>query len=592
MELEQASIEKFIGKFEHMKIKAEAVEMKVKSKNQLDNAAPTLDLNKKSKNMASRQIMVKKSSMTSARTTVCPACKNKVSENLGEHIMRTHGEAEFKKAVLKAKENEMPDKKIGELFNITFRQLERIVIDARGANISFFTPKKIRYWEPKYFKEETTTVWSFPQRGDWATHDGRYRGNWSPYIPRNVILKYSRPGETVLDYFVGGGTTAVEAKLLDRKCIASDINPAAVEMTKKNASIPLPKELLAKHRIYEPEVKVGDARSLKAQGIQDNKIDLICAHPPYAGIIEYGSKIKGDLSALSIDGFLKEMGKVASESLRVLKPGGKCAILIGDTRKAKHVVPIGFKTINVFLGAGFRLKELVIKRQHKCKTTGFWYEKSIKNNFLLLAHEYLPIFEKPCSFNSSLNEREKIFDYNNVKSVSIKPKSSEEKERETTTVWIFPEKDLEERLNKNVIDRYTNGSRYLTIAFTRDKGEVSTGRENGKIGLLFIKSPFLENNPVRTDIVRYLNEMKEIVQRKSPDIIKGGFLAIQTRDVRINGYIEPLGKRIVDLLTFDNLWLKEIVVVTPEQAGDKGTENGNLKITHQYLLIYEAKQAP
>jgi len=31
-------------------------------------------------------------------------------------------------------------------------------------------------------------------------------------IPRNVTLKYSNPGELVLDYFCGAGTTAVEYK--------------------------------------------------------------------------------------------------------------------------------------------------------------------------------------------------------------------------------------------------------------------------------------------------------------------------------------------------------------------------------------------
>jgi hypothetical protein len=63
---------------------------------------------------------------------------------------------------------------------------------------------------PKNFKEETTTVWSFKQRGDWATHDGRYRGNWSPYIPRNVILKYSQPRRYRFKLFYKGRTTAIE----------------------------------------------------------------------------------------------------------------------------------------------------------------------------------------------------------------------------------------------------------------------------------------------------------------------------------------------------------------------------------------------
>ena len=131
-----------------------------------------------------------------------------------------------------------------------------------------------------------------------------------------------------------------------------------------------PRTFQDNYEIFEPEVSVGDARDLS--DIPDEGIDLICAHPPYAGIINYSSKVEGDLSKLSIEDFLKEMEKVAKESYRVLKPGGKCAILIGDTRKRKHVIPIGFKTIKVFLNAGFNLRELVIKRQHNCKTTGFW----------------------------------------------------------------------------------------------------------------------------------------------------------------------------------------------------------------------------
>lgn len=129
---------------------------------------------------------------------VCSICKDDINENLGEHIRKVHGEDEFKKAVLKAKESGKPDPEIGALFNITFRQLERIITEVYGINISVLKkPKKIKYWAPKKFKEETTTVWSFKQRGNWVTHDGRYRGNWSPYIPRNVIISRCRPDWSV-----------------------------------------------------------------------------------------------------------------------------------------------------------------------------------------------------------------------------------------------------------------------------------------------------------------------------------------------------------------------------------------------------------
>ncbi|MEA3307399.1 MAG: DNA methylase, partial [Elusimicrobiota bacterium] len=38
--------------------------------------------------------------------------------------------------------------------------------------------KKIKKYQPKDFELEGTNVWSYPRRGDWATHKGNYRGNW------------------------------------------------------------------------------------------------------------------------------------------------------------------------------------------------------------------------------------------------------------------------------------------------------------------------------------------------------------------------------------------------------------------------------
>ncbi len=70
-----------------------------------------------------------------------------------------------------------------------------------------------RYFAPSTFTPETTTVWSFPDRGDWTTHVGNYRGNWSPYIPRNLILRYTTPGDLVLDQMAGSRTTLVVKKI-------------------------------------------------------------------------------------------------------------------------------------------------------------------------------------------------------------------------------------------------------------------------------------------------------------------------------------------------------------------------------------------
>ncbi len=241
--------------------------------------------------------------------------------------------------------------------------------------------------EPVNFKEEFTTVWSFPERGDWATHSPDYRGNWSPYIPHNLISKYSKPGDVVLDNFCGGGTTAIEARLLGRRCLAMDITENAIIISKKNLSFEVSVEV-----DYKPRVVQGDARDLSM--IPDQQIDLVCSHPPYSQAIRYSKDTPGDLSRLEIEPFLGEMLLVAKESCRVLKGGGRCAVLIGDLRKNKRVVPLGFRLLSVYLSVGFQLKEIIIKEQHNCLMNEKWIEKAKQYNFLLLAHEYLFVFEK------------------------------------------------------------------------------------------------------------------------------------------------------------------------------------------------------
>ena len=239
--------------------------------------------------------------------------------------------------------------------------------------------------QPENFELETNTIWSFPTRGSWATHDAKYRGNWSPYIPRNVILRYSKEGDTVLDQFVGGGTTAVEAKLTNRNFIGIDINPKAILLTRQKLDF---------ESDFNGEIKILQGNATSLSMIENESIDLICTHPPYADIINYSADIDGDLSLLPMNKFLEKMQSVASECYRVLKKDKFTAILMGDTRKKGMVQPLGFKLMETFENVGFKTKEIIIKEQHNCKATGYWKTNSIKYNFLLLAHEYLFIFKK------------------------------------------------------------------------------------------------------------------------------------------------------------------------------------------------------
>lgn len=190
----------------------------------------------------------------------------------------------------------------------------------------------------------------------------------------------------ILDQFAGGGTTLVEAKLLNRNIIGVDVNKNALIWCREKPAFT---HADANGSVY---LRRGDARNLKF--IPNESIDPICTHPPYADIIRYSKDNPEDLSRISVPLFLKKMRLVAQESFRVLKPHRYCAVLMGDLRKEGHIVPLGFEVMRLFNEAGFKTKEIIIKEQHNCRSAGYWRANSSRKSFLLIAHEYLFVFHK------------------------------------------------------------------------------------------------------------------------------------------------------------------------------------------------------
>ncbi len=477
---------------------------------------------------------------------------------------------DLKELILIDKKNGVPDKIIGDKYGVNLKYIEKIITENTGVNISNISNnnKKTNKLSPKDFRIEKNTVWSFKSRGNWATHNGNFRGNWSPYIPRNVILKYSKEDDLVLDYFCGGGTTGIECKLLNRNFIGVDINPYAIELAKQNTDF----DGVFKN-LFPIEIKflTGDARNLSF--IKNNSVDLICSHPPYADIINYTTNTEGDLSHLKYDTFLEEIKKVADESFRVLKNKKYCAILIGDMRKNKMIVPLGFSVINKYLDAGFSLKELVIKRQHNCKTTGFWYTKSIKYNFFLLAHEYLAIFQKNTDSNSYINDNYATCTYtNSIKHEKIKPDSNilsklkKDLNLETTTVWIFNHNSWFENTLLNLLNRYSPENYYISYNNNINSSDM--------LDLIIVPSLDLASNNI-DDNIKYLK--------------KDGILGIICEDLRLdNGLIYPqalfLEKKFKEN---KEIKLKEIIIISLENNHDFINSSNNLNITHKYLLVYQ-----
>ena len=182
---------------------------------------------------------------------------------------------------------------------------------------------------------------------------------------------------------MGSGTTLIEAKLLGRNAIGVDVNLESIKLSNSNLNF-------QNHSNSKIFTRQGNAKDLSF--IKDNSIDMICTHPPYANIIKYSQNIAEDLSHFQYEEFIEAMEEVAKEAYRVLKDQSICAFMIGDIREKNCVRPLGMETMRVFVDNGFRLKEIIIKTQHNCRSTEYWEKK--KKTFLMLAHEYIFVLEK------------------------------------------------------------------------------------------------------------------------------------------------------------------------------------------------------
>ncbi len=167
-----------------------------------------------------------------------------------------------------------------------------------------------------------------------------------------------------------------------------EINPNAVEITKSRLNFKV-------NNAATQTVAIGDVRRLNKH--EGDSVDLIVTHPPYSNIVTYSDrKNPDDLSSIAgIPKFLDELEVGIRELFRVLKPNRYCAILIGDTRKGQHYVPLSYFVLERCLRNGFALKEEIIKTQHNTKYGQRWKDRAKSFQFYLIMHEHLFVFRKP-----------------------------------------------------------------------------------------------------------------------------------------------------------------------------------------------------
>ena len=142
---------------------------------------------------------------------------------------------------------------------------------------------------------------------------------------------------------------------------------------------------------YRQVVFESDARYLDF--LESGSFDLAILHPPYSDMIRYNPDDPRDLSNFHrVDEFCENLDLVFREIHRLLRPGGTCALIIGDLRRMGFYVPLSISALVTALDSGFVLKEEIVKRQWNCSSTGRWENRM--RRFLLIAHEHIYVLEK------------------------------------------------------------------------------------------------------------------------------------------------------------------------------------------------------
>lgn len=218
---------------------------------------------------------------------------------------------------------------------------------------------------------ETTTLWDFPTQnyGDRPHGDNKYSGVTPAFVIWNLIQRYTKEGDLVVDPMCGSGTTIDVCKEENRNVMGFDIVP------------------------YRDDIKQADARKLS---LENEKADFIFIDSPYSDNIKYNDH-PDNIGKISCENprFFEELEKVAKEMYRVLKPEKYIAWLIGDHwRKNTGYIPVGFKIYNMLSELFNPVDVICVVRRNQTSNTGIWHKRAREFNFYLRGFKYLFIMQK------------------------------------------------------------------------------------------------------------------------------------------------------------------------------------------------------
>ena len=264
-----------------------------------------------------------------------------------------------------------------------------------------FSDLDLSRWK-EYDDVLTGSLWLMGARDRTGPHAGDYWGNFIPQIPYQILTRFTRRGETAVDFFSGMGTTLIECRHLGRNGIGVELVENVANRSRERI------EQATNESGVATEVLVGDSAesaTLDAVRAALERLgtawaDCVFLHPPYFNIIKFSDRPNDLSNAADLPAFLERFALVLANAVAILRPGRFMALVIGDYFTRGEWIPLGFECMRVCREAGLQLKAINVKdiqgnEKAKGKNENLWRYRALRQGFYVFKHEYVMVFQKP-----------------------------------------------------------------------------------------------------------------------------------------------------------------------------------------------------
>jgi predicted RNA methylase len=257
----------------------------------------------------------------------------------------------------------------------------------------------VSHWRD-YEHIETGSLWLINNRERQNGHQLDYHGNCIPQILTQLLTRFTKEGEVILDLFMGSGTSAIEAVNLGRKAVGVELKSELVDYVRAKLEDQGKSESV---RILQGDSsdKAWTGKSIQRalQSFGCEKAQFLFLHPPYGDIIRF-SDFDRDLSnAPTTEAFLEQFEKVCQLGFDFLEPGRFAGLVIGDKYAKGELIPLGFACMEVMNRVGFKTKSIIVKNitgneKAKGRMNNLWRYRALVGGFYVFKHEYVILFQK------------------------------------------------------------------------------------------------------------------------------------------------------------------------------------------------------